>query len=155
MKTPCTTLQLELATKLGVDVAKASAAVAAALIREAVAVAIGEPAAASPSSERQRAFAEALGINVHEKSRVVASVMIDEALFQRNSEVLAKLKLRPGDKVLKRHRVEVSGEVHEYTTEAIVSSVQPSLRVFFKGGNGRGAWPSELELPKAGVENAA
>ena len=153
MNIPSTEVQRRIAKKLGLDLSACSESMAAAHIREVVAEAIGEPRAAWHSTEKQRAFAEALGFNVDHASVVVASATINEALFERNRKALRKLKLKPGDRVLKRTRFEFGGEPRELTTEAIVSSVQPNQRVFFKGGNGQGAWPSELEVLSRGAEN--
>jgi hypothetical protein len=155
MEARSTAVQRRIGKKLGLDLSACSMSMAAAHIREVVAEAIGEPRAAWPSTERQRAFAEALGFNVEHTSVVVASATIGEALFERNRKALRKLRLKPGDRVLKRTHFEFDGELRELATEAIVSSIQPNLRVYFKGGNGQGAWPSELEVLTRAAENGA
>jgi hypothetical protein len=151
MPTPA---QLEIALLLGIDVSSDSEKVAAARIREKVAIAIGEPRAASATSDKQRSFAKALGINIDAESMTVGSAMIDEALYRRNQEALAKLALRPGDKVIKKSTIIHDGEVHNLEHKAVVSSIRSNLRVYFKGGNGQGAWPTQLVRDDAN-ENGA
>ena len=140
---------------LAIDVTSDSAAVAAARIREAVAVAIGEPQLREPPSEKQTRFAEGLGLGVKGMTRVHVSALIDEALYLRSEVALSRLELKPGDRVRKSTFVEIAGKREVLTTEAVVSSIQPNFRVFFKGGNGQGAWPTELEVISRAEPNDA
>jgi hypothetical protein len=135
--------QKALAAALGVDVSGDSYDIAAAKLLDAVATAIGfEPPAAS--SDRQRAFALSLGHNVVGDSKRLASAKIGEALLAKNREVIAALDLKPGDRVVRTEHFEFEGEMRSISQEFIVSSIQPNGRVFFKGGNGQGAWPTQL-----------
>ena len=135
--------QKSLAASLGIDISGDSYDVAAAKLLDAVAAAVGfEPP--ESSSERQRAFASSLGHNVVSDSKRVASAKIGDALLARNQAAIAALHLRPGDHVVRTEHFELEGEMRSISQEFIVSSIQPNGRVFFKGGNGQGAWPTQL-----------
>ena len=138
--------QIQLAASLGIDVAPDTFDVAAARLLDHVAAAIGhEPP--EPSSDRQRAFAASLGQDVSPDSKRVASARIGEALFAKNQDAIAALNLQPGDRVVRVTRFEHDGEMHSFEQEFVISSIQPNGRVFFKGGNGQGAWPTQLHKP--------
>lgn len=138
--------QLHLAHVLGIDISADTFDVAAARLLDRVAAAIGyEPA--DSSSERQRAFAESLGQDVAGDSKRVASAKIGEALLSKNRSAIESLDLRPGDRVIRVTQFEHAGELRSFEQEFIVSSIQPNGRVFFKGGNGQGAWPTQLRKP--------
>ncbi|WP_212580523.1 hypothetical protein [Xanthomonas euroxanthea] len=138
--------QERLAQLLGVGVANDTFDVAAARLLDRVAAAIGyEPS--EPPSERQIAFAFALGQDVTSDTKRVASAKIGEALFANNQDAIATLKLQPGDHVVRVTQFEQDGELRSFEQEFVVSSIQPSGRVFFKGGNGQGAWPVQLRKP--------
>lgn len=145
MRLSPTSRQLELALKLGIDVRRDTEAVAGARILAEVGDAIGQPRSAHPATKPQMEFATKLGIDVSADALVVASAKIADALYQRNLAALSRLGLKPGDSVVRRRVGMLNGESVDLSERAIVSSVRPNLRVFFKGGNGRGAWPSELE----------
>lgn len=135
--------QRSLATALKVDTSADSYDLAAARLFDAVSAAIGfEPP--QPSSERQRAFASSLGCNVAQDTKRVASARIGEALFAKNQAAIASLNLQPGDHVIRTEHFEFDGEMRSLSQEFVVSSIQPNGRVFFKGGNGQGAWPTQL-----------
>ena len=138
--------QLHLASVLGIDISGDTFDVAAARLLDGVAPAIGhEPA--EPSSERQRAFAESLGYDVALDSKRVASAKIGEALLANNLGAIKSLNLQAGDRVIRLTQFEHAGELRSFEQELIVSSIQPNGRVFFKGGNGQGAWPTQLRKP--------
>ena len=138
-----TSAQAALAKLIGVDINADSADIAAARLLDAVAIAVGhEPP--EPSSERQRKFALSLGCNVNSDSRRVASAKIGETLHARNQEAIISLDLEPGDRVLRTTRFEFDGETRTLEHDFVISSVQPNGRIFFKGGNGQGAWPTQL-----------
>lgn len=144
--------QLRVGSALGLDLAGDSESTAAARILDAVSVAIGERSGPQPATQKQIDFAQSLGLDASEDALRVASARIDEESCRRNLEALERLNLAPGDRVVKRTAVVINGERHEYTQEYIVSSIRHNTRVFFKGGNGQGAWPTQLKkLPgKAG-----
>lgn len=138
--------QLELAGLLNIDISTDTFDVAAARLLDCVAPAIGyEPS--EQSSDRQRSFAESLGQDVSTDSKRVASAKIGEALLSKNLGAIASLNLQPGDRVIRITQFEYGGELRSLEQEFIVSSIQPNGRVFFKGGNGQGAWPTQLKKP--------
>ena len=97
-----------------------------------------------PSTERQRDYAESLGVAVRTDTQRVASAKIADALFERNSEALAALDLVPGDRVVRTVRFEHDGETHVKEQEFVVSSIHTNGRIYFKGGQGQGAWPTQV-----------
>lgn len=135
--------QLSLARLLGIEIDDDTFDVAAARVMDAVAPAVGyEPS--EGSSERQREFAKSLGLNVIADSKRVASAKIGEALFAMNQHAIASLNLKPGDHVIRVGYFEYEGERRSVEQEFVVSSIQSNGRVFFKGGNGQSAWPTQL-----------
>jgi hypothetical protein len=135
--------QIALAKLVGVHLQRDSFDVAAATLLDAVAPAIGyEPAEAS--TDRQRSFAAALGCDVTQDSKRVASAKIGDVLFEKNQQAIATLDLKPGDRVIRVHQFEFDGELRTLEQQYVISSIQPNGRVFFKGGNGQGAWPTQL-----------
>lgn len=138
--------QLQLAGLLRVDIAADTFDVAAARLLDCVATAIGYELP-EHSSERQCSFAASLGHNVAADSKRVASAKIGDALFARNQDAIASLKLQPGDRVVRLTQFEHEGKLQSFEQEFVVSSIQPNGRVFFKGGNGQGAWPTQLKKP--------
>lgn len=141
-RTPSTE-QISLAAAVGVDVSADTFDIAAARLQDAVASAIGWEAP-EPASDRQKTFASSLGKDVAGDSKRVASAKIGEALFDNNQAAIASLALKAGDRVIRAERFEFGGEVQTLEQEFVVSSIQPNGRVFFKGGNGQGAWPTQL-----------
>jgi hypothetical protein len=137
--------QVRIAEALGVDVSGDSESVAAARILDEVAFAIGERNGRRPVTEKQVEFGRQLGLRLVADSLRVASAKIIEELRRRSVDAIKKLALKPGDRVLRRTVFEQNGEPHEYTQEFVISSIQPNTRVLFKGGNGQGAWPTQLE----------
>lgn len=143
MPLPVTLQQYQLAASLGVSVSEDTFNVAAAKLLDTVSEALGfEPAC--PSSTRQRAFAHSLGVDVAKDSKRVASAKTGDYLLELNQKAIVDLNLQPGDRVTRVQRFECEGEEREFEQEFIVSSIQPNGRVFFKGGNGQGAWPTQL-----------
>lgn len=143
MSLPATPQQHKLAGLLSVSLVADSLDTAAARLLDAAAEALGfEPA--QPSSARQRAFAESLGANVDQDSKRVASAKIGDLLHELNRNVIIDLDLKPGDRVTRTRRFEYENEERVFEQEFVVSSIQSNGRVFFKGGNGQGAWPTQL-----------
>ena len=138
--------QLALAKLVGLDLGADTYDLAAAKLLDAVATAIGFEAP-EPSSERQRSFASSLGCEVCEDSKRVASAKIGEALFAKNQAAIAALALKSGDLVIRIQQFEFQGELRTLEQEYVISSIRPNGRVFFKGGNGQGAWPTQLRKP--------
>lgn len=145
MSTTPTGLQQRIAAVLGIDIASDTEAVAAARILDAVAKAIGEKHGPRPATSKQVEFGHQLGLDLAQDSIRVASAKLSAELRRRNRAALERLCLMPGDRVLKRITFARDGELQETTQEFTVSSIHESSRVFFKGGNGQGAWPTQLE----------
>jgi hypothetical protein len=135
--------QRALAALLRLEITDDSLDVAAARLMDAVANAIRFEQPES-SSERQRSFASSLGCNVVSDTKRVASAKIGDALLARNQMAVASLDLKPGDRVVRTEHFEFEGEMRSLSQEFFISSIQPNGRVFFKGGNGQGAWPTQL-----------
>ena len=137
-----------LAALLKINLGGDSHDVAAAKLLDSVAVSLGfEPA--EPASDRQRAFAESLGASVAGITKRVASARIGELLLAKNLKAIEDMNLKPGDQVVRTQSFEFQGETRVLEQEFVVSSVQPNGRVFFKGGNGQGAWPTQLRKSAA------
>lgn len=140
-----TDFQQDLAAVLGIDIGCDTREVAAARIHTFVGPAILSQPAQQPASKRQVEFASSLGLDVTRDSSLVASAKIADELFIRNKAELEHLDLAPGDRVRVRHKFEFGGEPQHRVEEFVVSSIQPNFRIMFKGGNGRGAWPTQVE----------
>ena len=140
---PISEAQTDLAKLVGVAIGSDSFDVVAARLLDVVALAIGHESAES-SSDRQRSFAASLGRDVTHDSNRVASAKIGDTLFAKNQEAIVALALKPGDRVVRVQQFEFEGELRTLEQEYVVSSIQPNGRVFFKGGNGQGAWPTQL-----------
>lgn len=52
---------------------------------------------------------------------------------------------RHGPRAATARQVEFAGQRHEWVREFTVSSIDATGRLHFKGGNGDGAWPTEVE----------
>ncbi|MFM9961666.1 MAG: hypothetical protein ACKV2Q_10620 [Planctomycetaceae bacterium] len=130
---------------MGIDISQDTCDIAAARIHAFIGPAIHSKAAEYHASERQIEFARDIGLEVVSDSSLVASAKIANELFVRNMAALEQLQLKPGDRVRVRHEIEMDGELKEWVDEFVVSSVQPNCRIMFKGGNGSGAWPTQVE----------
>jgi hypothetical protein len=125
--------QLKIAQKLKIKIATDSFLVAAAQISSALSLVItGEKA--RPASDHQVSYASSLGLDVTKDSLEVASARIQERLNDRNAELIAEMKLTPGSRVFWK----------SWKREMIVSSIAENGRLWFKGGNGLGAFPHQV-----------
>jgi len=140
-----TPFQKQIAAALGIDISHDTKGVAAARIHTFVGPAIHSKAAQYTATERQIDFARSLGLEVMGDSSLVASAKIADELNIRNKAALEKLQLQPGDRVRVRHQFEFDGETREWVQESVICSIQPNCRIMFKGGNGSGAWPTQVE----------
>lgn len=134
MRPSATHYQKDIASRLGISVANDTVTVASAKIRAVVAVALQPGQEVRASTEAQRAYARSLGIDVSSDSLLVASARIEEALLERNHELIRKYNLRPGTHVIWNQR----------QREMVISSIAENGRLWFKGGNGAGAFPHEI-----------
>ena len=140
--------QHRLAVLLTVEISEDSHDVAAAKLLDAVAISLGFERA-EPATDRQRTFVDSLGASVEGITKRVASARIGELLLAKNLKAIEDLNLKPGDQVVRIQSFELQGETKVLEQEFVVSSVQPNGRVFFKGGNGQGAWPTQLRKSAA------
>lgn len=128
--------QIEIGKKLGIDVSTASLRVASARIEDIVYNAINPGIEKKEASDKQILFAKSLGLNVENETRLVITAMISDELEKRNIEAIRKLKLKAGDTIVLR---ELSQE-----REYVISSIAKNYRLWFKGGNGSGTWPTQI-----------
>src|SRR5690348_13751331 len=101
------------------------------------------------ATDRQRAFLIELGSRKADDARLtkrVASAWIGHCLAVRTARCLRHLTLVRGDAVIKRTlwRNPEDGRPHETLDYAVVSSIGANGMVYFRGGNGKCAWPSSL-----------
>jgi len=132
-----TEYQRDIASRLGISVDGDTTTVAAARIREVVAPAIDLRYEVRPASEAQISYAMSLGFDVSNDSTLVARAKIEDALIQRNHELIRKHSLKPGARVLWNQQQQ---------REMVISSIAVNGRLWFKGGNGWGAFPHEITL---------
>jgi flavin-dependent dehydrogenase len=144
MPSPSTPYQQEIARRLGIDVTSETQAVAGARILDIVERALDPDTERRSATPRQIEFARKLGLDPVVESFHVCSAQIDDHLRTLNEEAIARLQLKPGDRVIKTDSVEIDGQEHTLTREYVISSIGANGRVWFKGGNGAGAWPTQL-----------
>ncbi len=140
-----TAYQLEIATKLGIDITNDSVNIAGARIFDVIQMAINPGSMPCKASQKQIIFGDSIGLDLRKDSSRVASARIKDELQSINELALKYLELKPGDKVRKTRTVNTHGHKELVVTTHTVSSVGKNLRVYFRGGNGQGAWASQLE----------
>lgn len=152
---PASPGQLTLAAEVGVALTDGlPSRVAAAMLEDHILPRIWNDDArgATPATERQFAFLQGLADEPSPTrlplTKRTASAWIDYYLTARNAAHLRELELASGQAVTKTETWvnETTGELHTMATDFIVSSIGASGLVYFKGGNGRCAWPSALSL---------
>ena len=143
-----TDIQKKIARSLGIDITGDSRNIAAARIREIVEPAINPDSSYRSATQKQVEYAASLGLDVSGDSFWVCSAKIDDKLRELNQVALERLDLKPGDRVIVVDKGKINGQHYEHQEEHIVSSVGKNLRVYFKGGGGRGAWPSQIKKVK-------
>lgn len=130
-----TNRQRWIAHELKIPLADASERIAAALLQDFFGGAIGIPDA-SPPTALQTDLARDLGVSVEGTRRVVGARIAD-CLEASHLRAAADLELERAE------IVEVSGG--PWSGERLaVSSVDRRGRVWFKGGNGRSAWATQV-----------
>lgn len=150
---PTTARQLQLPAQVGISLDSGlPRGVAAALLNEHLHPRIsGEPVQpADPATTKQLEF---LGMIGHDRAyertpltKTLASAWIEQYLARLTAARLRSLMLSSGDRVV--HRTTLidpdTGEVHEWSDCYVVSSIGASGLVYFKGGNGKCGWPTNL-----------
>ena len=135
MKNRASQFQKEVAGRLGIEIDVSSFSIAAAQIEEALAPALWLNPDCEPATAKQIEYAASLDIDVSNDPKRVASVKIQEQQDARNKALIKKMNLQPGTAVLwKRNQ-----------REMVISSIAENGRLWFKGGNGYGAFPHEIE----------
>jgi hypothetical protein len=137
--------QKKIASLLNIDVSTDSQEVAAARIREVVEPAINPDGGYRSPTQSQIELAQKLGLDVSSDSFWVCFAKISEKLDELNQEALERLQLMTGDWVKRIQFVEFKGKRHRIEKKYQVSSVGRDGKVYFKGGNGYCAWPTQLE----------
>lgn len=135
MSAPVSKFQKAVARKLSIKVDAKSFTVAAAQIETALSAALIGEKAIKPASERQIAYANSLGIGTSKDSMKVASARIRDRLGETNAERIRFLQLVPGMRV----------KWKKWNQEMIISSISENGLLWFKGGNGKCAFPSQVQ----------
>jgi len=128
--------QIEIAKKLGIDVSADSSTIAAAKIESAVYEVINPGAELRKATEKQIDFLKALNIETECRDLIIVSALIGEELQKRNILAIKKLDLKAGDTIVT--------EQFGREQEDVISSIAANHRIWFKGGQGRGCWPSQV-----------
>lgn len=136
---PASEFQKNVAAKLGVFIDPRSFNVAAAQLSDYLAAALDPEASSEPATEKQIAYAATLGVDVASETKRVASARIQEKHDERNRSLIQSMSLAPGVEVLWKE----TGRL------MVISSIAENGRLWFKGGNGMGAFPHQVELPMA------
>lgn len=141
--------QLDLANLTGCDVPPgAPLLIAAAYLHDHLDPVIDDGGNPRPASDRQMSFLKALAgeqVVGSDLSMRVASAWIDYHLTVRTIERLEDLKLVAGHEVILSHDwVAPGGGQYHYEQAMVVSSIGANGLVYFKGGNGKCAYPHRL-----------
>ena len=134
MKKKATAQQIQLATKLGIKIPRESILISSAMLEDEVGGAVNFIKPKSESTIPQREYASSLGIDVSRNSKNVAGARIQEALDERNEKLIREYDLKLGKRVY----------WNKSRREMIISSIADNYRLWFKGGNGWGAFPSQI-----------
>lgn len=139
-----TEIQRKIAAMLGIEIDGYSKRTVAAALRAALAEDVLDIVPTSATSESQRDIAAQLGINNLSDYKEIAGLQIGAAFTKLNEEASAKYKFIAG------MCVEFIGgpHVHDFTYNIgdtfVISSLGKDGRVYFKGGGGQSAHPSQL-----------
>jgi hypothetical protein len=124
-----------IAAKLGIHIDHKSFDIAAAQILDAIRPAITKNLKDNSVTQKQIDFAKSLGLDVTNDSRAVASARISDALNENNQKLINEWGLTPGKHVRWK----------KWKREMVISSIAQNGLLWFKGGNGYCAFPSEIE----------
>ena len=128
--------QIELAGRLNIEIDRSSFLVASAQIEDAIALALWREPRLGLASERQVAYAASFGLDVAADSKRVASAKIEQKQLERSRKLISEMNLEPGIEVWWRQR----------ERKMVISSIAANGRLWFKGGNGQGAFPHEVDV---------
>ncbi len=141
---PSSQKQINIGSKLGLDVARDSWNVARAKLLDFVGDAIGDSVRYTNPTEKQIEFGKELGVDLSKNSFRVAFARIKDALTEKNLRVIEELQLIPSDQVILTRRFNFNAISKKFEQKFIVSSIRKDGLVYFKGGNGRCAWAGKL-----------
>lgn len=133
--------QIEIAKIHDISIDESSFRIAAAQIYEELIDVFEYEYEIEPATQKQKEFAEDLGIDVSNDSKSLANTKISVAVDKQNWERIEKLGLEPGVKVRYKKGANIFGQ-----TTHVISSISDNARLWFKGGQGKGAFPHEIEL---------
>ena len=132
-----TSNQKHIAKLLKVNIQGDSSLIAAAKIESTVYEAIRPGKKRKNASENQKSYLKSLNAKATSEDRIVISAMIEEALKIENMKAITKFDLKPGDTIISNN--------HSSKSEDVISSISDkNHRIWFKGGQGRGCWPSQV-----------
>ncbi|MEW1707326.1 hypothetical protein AB0230_08800 [Microbacterium sp. NPDC089190] len=144
---PAASHQIELAERIGcqIDSAAPFSVVAArleAFLGPRVRGAANNPL---PPTEAQVRYLTALSpsFTLSGESRPEISAWIDHFLSLATADALEKLALNRGDAVRVRYQLDI--QESPFYSSGVVSSIGSQGLVYFKGGNGKCAWPRSIE----------
>ncbi len=140
-----TTWQREIAAKLGIDISNDSRQVAAGRINDMVESAVHPERSPRSPTARQLELAAEVGIDIAKDRYHTAFSKIHEALEGRSQRLVSEMRLQPGDTVVVGDVVERLGSEIDMSREWVISSIGENGRLYFKGGGGHCAWPSEIK----------
>jgi hypothetical protein len=99
------------------------------------------------ATEKQAALAAKFGYDITASTRRIAHAVIADIMEQLDRETIIAEGLAPG--------VTVSNIHDKHPMHYVISSVQPDLLVYFKGGNGKKAYARSLKRVTATPNPAA
>lgn len=95
---------------------------------------------------RRRPYLTALSpsFTLNGESRAEISAWIDHYLSLATADALEKLALKRGDAIRVRYQSDI--QESPFYWSGVASSIGSQGLVYFKGGNGKCAWPRSIEL---------
>ena len=128
--------QTAFGARLGLDLAGCTLRVAAARIEDCVR---SEFHGEKPlqATEKQAALAAKFGYDIMASTRRIAHAVIADIMEQLDRETIIAEGLAPGISVTNIH--------DNHPMHYVISSIQPDLLVYFKGGNGKKAYARSLK----------
>lgn len=141
---PSSQKQINIGSKLGLDVYCDSWNVARAKLLDFIGDAIGDLVKYTNPTKKQIEFGKEFGIDVSKNSFRVAVARIKDALTEKNLRAIEELQLVPGDQVILTRWFNLNSISEEFKEKFIISSIRKDGLVYFKGGNGRCAWAGKL-----------
>ncbi len=136
--------QLTVGNLLGLDLRQDTWSVARARILDVVGGAIGDEELHDGPTRNQIAWAGGLGIEVAGQSYRVAFAMVQDALWERENQIISDANLRPGDRVARERELEYDGQIHRYKEEFVISSIREDGLLYFKGTGCKCGWASKF-----------